>query len=287
MKTASHLKAGLFASLLLVAIVGCGKPKSEVQSLENALPPDFTMPLTLPPGARLLELVRLPGNDTIQPFLIGKYEVTQAQYESVMGNNPSAFKSGPDYPVETVNWTEANAFCQKLTAALTEPLEGKAAFRLPTDAEWSLAAGLSREDGRTPKEKDFGVKDAYPWGMQWPPPSGAGNYYDAAARQKHSEGDFIEAYNDGYPDTSPAGVFKPNEFGLYDLGGNVWEWCEDGYDDKGDTRVLRGASWRTGERDRLLSSRRLDGPPEARGAYVGFRVVLASPAPSPHTDTPR
>ncbi len=61
-------------------------------------------------------------------------------------------------------------------------------------------------------------------------------------------------------------------------GGNVWEWCEDWYDDTHESRVLRGASWRTGKRDRLLSSRRLDGPPEARGSYVGFRVVLAQPA---------
>lgn len=62
----------------------------------------------------------------------------------------------------------------------------------------------------------------------------------------------------------------------YDLGGNVWERCEDWYDDAHKIRTLRGTSWRTGERDRLLSSRRLDGPPEARGAYAGFRIVLAA-----------
>jgi formylglycine-generating enzyme required for sulfatase activity len=182
-------------------------------------------------------------------------------------------------PVETVNWDEAKAFCAKLTAMLTEPLKGKAAFRLPTDAEWSVSVGLPAEQGSTPEEKDFGIKETYPWGTQWPPPKGAGNYCDQAARKKHEEDGFIAGYDDGFADTSPVGAFKPSPSGLYDLGGNVWEWCEDWYDDKHDTRVLRGASWRTGERDRLVSSRRLDGSPEARGTYVGFRVVLVATTP--------
>lgn len=75
-------------------------------------------------------------------------------------------------PVETVNWDEAKAFCAKLTAMLTEPLKGKAAFRLPTDAEWSVSVGLPAEQGSTPEEKDFGIKETYPWGTQWPPPEG-------------------------------------------------------------------------------------------------------------------
>ncbi len=155
------------------------------------------MPLKLPSAAKPLELVRVSGSGDTKPFLVGKYEVTQAQYEAVMGSNPSEFKSGHDYPVEAVNWSEAKAFCQKLTASLPEALKGKAVFRLPTDAEWSLAAGLPAEKGSTPKEKDFGFKDAFPWGRPWPPPSGAGNYYDAAAKKKHADGTFIEAYDDG------------------------------------------------------------------------------------------
>jgi formylglycine-generating enzyme required for sulfatase activity len=243
------------------------------------LPASFTLSLKLREGAKPLELVRVAGRGSINPFLMSKYEVTQAQYAAVIGKNPSAFPSGDNYPVETVNWSEAKDFSRKLTAALTGPLKGKAVFRLPTDAEWSLAVGLPPENGSSPKEKDFGNQDAFPWGKQWPPPTGAGNYGDRAAKRKGADWTTIEGYDDGYAETSPVGTFKPNPYGLCDLGGNVWEWCEDWYDDKQENRVLRGASWRTGERDRLASSRRLDGSPEARGAYVGFRVVLAPPGP--------
>lgn len=266
-------------AVLAIAVPAVGLTADTAgKASEAELPPNFTLSLKLPTDAKPLVLLRIPGRGQVRPFLIAKYEVTQAQYKAVVGSNPSSCPSGPDYPVETVNWSEANAFCQKLTALLPEPFEGKAVIRLPTDAEWSVAVGLPAEKGRTPKEKDGGIKDAYPWGTQWPPPRGAGNYYDAAAKKKHAEGEFLETYDDGFADTSPVGTYRTNQFGLHDLGGNVWEWCEDWYDEKRTDRVLRGASWRTGERDRLLSSRRLDGTPEARGAYVGFRVVLAFPS---------
>ena len=73
---------------------------------------------------------------------MGRYEVTQGQYEALMGKNPSMFKTGADYPVEMVIWNEAKEFCQRLTAGLPDKLKGQFAFRLPTDAEWSVAVGL-------------------------------------------------------------------------------------------------------------------------------------------------
>ena len=84
----------------------------------------------------------------------------------------------------------------------------------------------------------------------------------------------IAGYDDGYPETSPVGSFKPNQFGLCDLGGNVWEWCEDSYDTREEFRVLRGGSWFGSVPRALLSSYRFNGPPVNRYAYVGFRCVL-------------
>jgi hypothetical protein len=215
----------------------------------------------LPSGAMNLELALVPGRGSVKAFLMGKHEVTQGQYEALMDKNPSNFKTGPDSPVQMVSWDHAKEFCRRLTAGLPDKLKGKFAFRLPTDAEWSMAVGLPEESGSTPKEKDGKIKDVYPWGTTWPPPSGAGNYYSSLGV-------------DSFHYTSPVGSFKPNQFGLYDLGGNVWEWCEDWYDSDEKYRVLRGASWRDDAPGNLLSSRRNAYTPDYRRGNFGFRVVL-------------
>ena len=90
-----------------------------------------------------------------------------------------------------------------------------------SDAEWSIAVGLEDERDGTPKEKDMQIKGVYPWGTQWPPPSGAGNYGDLTCQQKYPGMPNIEGYVDGYAETAPVGSFKPNRYDLHDLGGNV------------------------------------------------------------------
>ena len=174
----------------------------------------------------------------------------------------------------SVSWDAAKEFCRQLTAGLPDKLKGQFAFRLPTDAEWSVAVGLPQESGSTPKEKDGQIKDVYPWGTQWPPPSGAGNYADKACKQKYPSSPVIEGYADGYADTAPVGSFKPNQFGLYDLSGNVWEWCEDWYDSDQKYRGLRGGSWLLDVPRYLLSSSRDGYSPDVRREIYGFRVVL-------------
>jgi formylglycine-generating enzyme required for sulfatase activity len=119
--------------------------------------------------------------------------------------------------------------------------------------------------------------ELYPWGKEWPPPAGAGNYAGEEAKNKDWPSDFkaIEGYSDGYPRTSPVGSFTANASGLYDMGGNVWQWCEDWYDATERSRVLRGASWGSGGRDGLLASCRRDYIPALRYGNFGFRCVVA------------
>jgi formylglycine-generating enzyme required for sulfatase activity len=134
---------------------------------------------------------------------------------------------------------------------------------LPTDAEWSVAVGLGKEKGNTPGEKHRGIKGVYPWGKGYPPPKEAGNY--------------SKILNvDNYEYTSPAGSFGANKLGLHDMGGNVWEWCEDKYSPTSTRRVLRGASWYYVPPDILLSSLRYGTAPGVRSRNFGFRCVLVS-----------
>jgi serine/threonine protein kinase len=158
------------------------------------------------------------------------------------------------HPVVKVSWDDAQQFCAWLSKK-----EGKH-YRLPTDAEWSLAAGGS----------------SYPWGTAWPPPPGSGNYSDAARQAKANRPGikYLQAYDDGHPTTSPVMSFKPNAHGLYDLGGNVWEWCQELHAENPNERILRGASWSNHTNNDLLSSHRHHDAPTERDENNGFRCVL-------------
>jgi len=175
----------------------------------------------------------------------------------------SGFAERPAFPIVNVNWQEAKTFCNWLTQKETKAglLNDGQTYRLPTDEEWSIAVGLRKESGTTPREKDMGVKGVYPWGSQWPPPRGTGNY-----RGKEV---------DEFPEASPVGSFAPNQYGLYDMGGNVWQWCDDVLPEGDDSRVLRGAGWDSEfNSGNLLSSRRNIVVKTIRAHHVGFRCVL-------------
>ncbi len=173
---------------------------------------------------------------------------------------------GPDHPVVNVNWEDAKAFCAWLTESerAAGQIGPKDEYRLPTDQEWSHAVGIGdREDANaSPEEKNSKIEGVYPWGTSWPPPKGAGNY-------RVSD-------DDGYAFTAPVGSYRANDKGLYDLGGNVWEWCEDWYDPSTQgSRVLRGASWSYFFHPVfLLSSVRIFSVPDPRVSHIGFRCVL-------------
>lgn len=125
-------------------------------------------------------------------FYLGKYEVTQAQWQAVMGNNPSSTTGDPNFPVDQVSWDDVQAFTRKLNA-----LEGTTAYRLPTEAEWEYAARA-------------GTSTIFSFGND---PKNLGDYAWYRANSEHR--------------SHPVGQKKPNAWGLHDMLGNVWEWVQD------------------------------------------------------------
>ena len=270
-----------------VALVGCGKKAPPAEPDTNAEPkvaakkpepakgePKAAGKKPTPPKAftNTLGMKFVPVSGTEVAFCIWEtrvkdYAAYAAANAGVDGNwkKPfgDKFKQADTHPVVNVSWEDANAFCAWLTKK--ELAEGKIKagqkYRLPTDAEWSVAVGLGRETGSTPEAKNGGLRDVYPWGKEWPPPKGAGNY-----------GGSLNV--DNYEYTSPAGSFAANKLGLHDMGGNVWEWCEDWYRSGNSYRVLRGASWNYYYPVDLLSSFRLNFTPGGRYYSIGFRCVL-------------
>jgi len=187
---------------------------------------------------------------TLSDYYIGKYEVTQAQWEAVMGNNPSNFKRDPNRPVEQVSWNDVQEYITKLNQ-----LTGKT-YRLPTEAEWEYAArGGSSSRG-------------YKY-------SGSNTLSDVAWYDDNS--------ND---ETHPVGTKNPNELGIYDMSGNVYEWCSDWYGayssnsqtnpqgpSEGSGRVGRGGGW-DGGAGLCRVSIRYGERADDRSSVLGFRLVL-------------
>ncbi|MBI4024970.1 MAG: SUMF1/EgtB/PvdO family nonheme iron enzyme [Verrucomicrobia bacterium] len=203
------------------------------------------------------------------------------------------FPQGPTHPVVAMNWDDANAFCAWLTAKehTAGLLEEGQGYRLPTDEEWSRASG--------PGE--------YPWEGGLPLPKGAGNYASTESKDANWPPDFpiIEGYSDGFARTSPVGSFKANKQGLFDMGGNAWEWCRDWYRKEMNSaearqkfkilnedgvsrmgRVLRGASWYDQDPLRLAVSFRNLGHPAGRVDINGFRCVIAFNQPGKGNESP-
>ena len=163
----------------------------------------------------------------INSFAIGKYPVTQAQYQAVMGTNPSYFKNNPQNPVENVSWDDAQAFCQKLSQ-----ITGKT-YRLPTEAEWEYACRAGT------------TTDYY-----------FGDYFDDCLK------DYAWYYGNSQDKTHPVGQKKPNGWGLYDMSGNVWEWCADTWHDNYDSAPTDGSAWIENGNDNL--------PPLRGGSWLNF-----------------
>jgi len=184
------------------------------------------------------------------------------------------FAQTQDDPVVMVSWEDAMAFCSWLTGKehASKVLPPAWKYRLPTDAEWNAAVGLPSENAKPlDLTGSSSEQPVYPWGTDWPPPKGAGNYNPSLGV-------------DSYRYTSPVKSFAPNANGLYDMGGNAWEWCMDSFNDSVDFRVLRGASWNMRNPGDLLSSARVGNHPDIHLDTYSFRCVIEcpeEPAPTP------
>jgi formylglycine-generating enzyme required for sulfatase activity len=227
-----------------------------------------------------LEMVKIPGGRflmgslytfespqhyvNVPEFFMGKYPVTQAQWQAVMGNNPSGFK-GKNRPVEKVSWNDATKFCQKLSKKTRRD------YRLPSEAEWEYACRA-------------GTKTPFYFGETITPE--LANYSSKTPYRDGPAGVYREQ-------TTPADQFPPNIFGLYDMHGNVSEWCQDvwhhNYDGapvdgsawvnggNSSGRVIRGGSWNVIPymcRSAFRSHYNSDG---ADDSSIGFRLVSVPP----------
>jgi len=226
-----------------------------------------------------------PGDGTKVLFSI--WETRTQDYSRFLLDNPEYgwtkpdFEQTVDHPVVFVSWDDAVAFCEWLTKVEREKgfIGENQRYRLPTDHEWSCAVGIGREEDaeRLPVEKDNkGVMFA--WGRNFPPPAGAGNFFGQECRETSMHDapnrKMIRNYSDPFTRTAPVGNFAPNEFGLYDLSGNVWEWCADWYSEEKVYRVKRGSAWIEFAAASIELAERLRGFPSDGGRAEGFRCVL-------------
>ncbi|MBX7210017.1 MAG: SUMF1/EgtB/PvdO family nonheme iron enzyme [Verrucomicrobiaceae bacterium] len=228
-----------------------------------------------------MKLVPVPGTDVLMCIHETRYKDYAAYATEVQGVDAKwkdqtiegiqITDRAEDHPVINTSWDDAQAFCAWLGKK-----EGRT-YRLPTDKEWSFAVGIGRKEkwgsDTPPASLSHKIDTEWPWGENFPPRTRdkAGNYNDMSHDEKN--GSYLKGYKDGYPTTAPVMSFKPNKLGIYDLGGNLFEWVEDWYDGEQKERTLRGASWSHADRGYLLSSGRFRSGPGARTTAYGFRVV--------------
>lgn len=238
----------------------------------------------------------------LSDFYIGKYEVTNIQFCEFLNEKGNQKENGVEwinlagtwdepsqkcniyldsniykveqyyenFPVSFVSWYGANAYCKWLSEKTARK------YRLPTEAEWEFVA------------RNRGENINFVWGNDPPLGKLPGNFADETLKKIYPEMKIAKSYNDSYAFLAPVGIFEPNALGIYDLTGNVWEWCNDWFDHKytddddvknplgpetGNLKVTRGGSWLDGPGN-LTTTRRVGIEPNARSLNLGFRIAM-------------
>jgi formylglycine-generating enzyme required for sulfatase activity len=206
-----------------------------------------------------------------RPFEMGKYEVTQAQWQALMGGNPSNNK-GENLPVENVSWDDVQEFVEAVNA-----LKDGYTYRLPSEAEWEYAARAGNK-GEYQKNLDS---------IAWTGDNSGLQQLDSMDIWTNDKDNYKKRLLANGAQTHPVGQKKPNKWGLFDMQGNVWEWCEDWYSpeyylespeenpqgpDTGTQKINRGGSWYS-QNDRCQLTNRSKDAPDSRLFNLGFRLV--------------
>lgn len=251
----------LLLCLILAVLASCGtvketpkpteqeEPKPVVVADEDASSGKVVLPLQKMQISSDYRMVQVKGGTfmmestdgqqkeiKVKDFYIGETEVTQALWSEIMGDNPSHFK-GDDLPVENVSWNDCQEFVQKLNAKTGQK------FRLPTEAEWEFAA------------------------------RGGNRSHDLPLSGSNSADDVAWFCDNSDVKTHPVGLKSSNEIGLYDMSGNVWEWCQNLDNSNEQPCVLRGGSWYNSP-SFCSVSKRYERNADYSGNGSGFRLVL-------------
>lgn len=207
-----------------------------------------------------VKFVALPG----RPIFLAQWATRVSDFATFVKATGYAWDHKPDFaqtgdhPVVNVTLQDATAFCDWLTKTEQEKglINTEQSYRLPTNSEWDTAtrSGKAGEDA-----------PLFPWGNEWPPPPGAGNFNSKE----------INNTDDGFPFTAPVGSFHPTYLSLYDLAGNVWQWALDEETMDPNTATLRGGSWQYFRKENLMGAYRYRVPQNLRKPSVGFRCVFA------------
>jgi formylglycine-generating enzyme required for sulfatase activity len=232
------------AAGLLAGLAGCRRPISDIADLVVTLGPETKMRFVYIPALKQY---------------VGKYEVSNKEYRCCKpshnsGEHQHMTLNLDDQPVANVSWNDASAFCDWLTKTCGNNGAKHYHFRLPKEQEWETFAAC-------------GQQVEYPWG-NGPIPSNW-NYFGTENPESGQKLD----HNDGYRVSCPVRKSGANAWGLYGVGGNVWEWCEDADDAEGKTRVLKGASWADCAPMFLKISRRSSYTKDYTSSTIGFRVI--------------
>ena len=265
-------KSVIAFSLAALLVVGCDGGSSQRVEKTSMSPQKEVKEATSPEVQPLTNMVQIKSGTFLRmkhpvtisrDFWIGRYEVTQAEFSGLMHVNPSQFKDQPNAPVEKVKFYDSVAYCARLTQRERKSgnIPANYSYRLPTEAEWEYACRAG-----TTNLFSFGDSDDLAETYSW------------TAENSDEK-------------THPVGLKKPNPWGLYDIHGNVWEWCLDWYGDypsepvtdptgpeQGETKVFRGGGWNN-DAPFARSANRFTMSPSNGIHFVGFRIVLAEIPP--------